>query len=168
MSVNKSAIARAYRDLQRRWLLPILEDVRASLGNSLFQQDNARIHTAKLVISFFEQYAVTLESHSPYSPNLNPIEHAWVFLKRQVHTYCPWIGDYPGGLPKVKKKLAEILPLCWEKIPPKQFEALGKSMPDRVQAVIEAKGWYTRCKFLLYISFFNPLSFYSYVFNVST
>jgi hypothetical protein len=41
-------------------------------------------------------------------------------------------------------RLAEILPLCWENIPPKQFEALWKSMPDRVQAVIDAKGWHTR------------------------
>ena len=96
------------------------------------------------MLSFFEQYNIPLESHPPYSPDLNPIEHAWVLLKRQVHTDYPWIGDYPGGPQKVKKKLAEIFPLCWEKIPPKQFEALWKSMPDHMQAVIEVKGWYTR------------------------
>ena len=141
--MNGSVTARVYRDLLRRWLLPVLEDVRAALGNPLFQQDNARIHTARLMLSF-ERYAIPRESHPPYSPDLNPIEHAWVLLKRQVHIDYPWIGDYPGGPEKVKKKLAEILPLCWEKIPPKQFEALWRSMPDRVQAVIEAKGWYTR------------------------
>ena len=61
-----------------------------------------------------------------------------------MHIDYPWIGDYLGGPQKVKKKLAEILPLYLEKIPPKQFEALWKSMPDRVQVVIKAKGWYTR------------------------
>ena len=44
----------------------------------------------------------------------------------------------------MKARLAEVLPLCWEKIPEKQFETLWKSMPDRVQAVIEAKEWQTR------------------------
>ena len=97
-------------------------------------------YTLQSSCSFFEQYNIPLESHPPYSPVLNPIEHAWVLFKRQVHIDYPWIGDYPGGPREVKKKLAEILPLCREKIPPKQFEALWKSMPDRVQAVIEARG----------------------------
>ena len=44
----------------------------------------------------------------------------------------------------MEARLAEVLPLCWEKILETQFEALWKTMPDRVQAVIEAKGWQTR------------------------
>ena len=44
----------------------------------------------------------------------------------------------------VSTRLAEVLPLCWEKIPETQFETLWKSMPDRVQTVIEVKGWQTR------------------------
>jgi hypothetical protein len=96
------------------------------------------------MLAFFKRYAIPLESHPPYSPDLNPIEHAWVLLKRQLIADYPFIGDYSGAPEKVKAKLAEVLPLCWEKIPQKQFEVLWKSMPDRVQAVIDAKGWYTR------------------------
>jgi len=73
-----------YRDLLRRWLLPVLEDVRAALGNPLFQQDKAKIYTAKLMLSFFERYTVPLESHPAYSPDLNPIEYVWTLLKRQL------------------------------------------------------------------------------------
>jgi transposase len=141
---NGSVTARVYRELLRRWLIPVLEDVQTALGSPLFQQDNARIHTAKIMLAFFKRYAIPLESHPPYSPDLNPIEHAWVLLKRQLIADYPFIGDYPGAPEKVKAKLAEVLPLCWEKIPQKQFEVLWKSMPDRVQAVIDAKGWYTR------------------------
>jgi hypothetical protein len=54
--------------------------------------------------------------------------------------YYPDLINYQGGHDKVKAKLAEVLPLCWEKIPPKQFEALWRSIPSRVQAVIDAKG----------------------------
>ena len=110
------------------------------------------------MLSFFERYDITLESYLPYSPDLNLIEHTWVLLKRQVHIDYPWIGEYPGGPQKVKKKLGEILPRYWEKIPPKQFEALWRPMPDRVQAVIKSNWCYTLL-FLLYISYVLLLSF---------
>ena len=44
----------------------------------------------------------------------------------------------------MKKQLAEIFPLCWEKLPRKQFEVLWISIPDQVEVAIKAKGWYTR------------------------
>ena len=44
----------------------------------------------------------------------------------------------------MKARLAEVLPVCWEKIFETQLETLWKSMPGRVRAVIEAKGWQTR------------------------
>jgi len=139
-----SVNVRMYRDLLRRWLLPVLEDVWSALGNLLFQQDNAKIHTAKLMLSFFECYTVPLESHPAYSPDLNPIEHVRTLLKRQFRVDYPDLINYPGDPDKVKAKLAEVLPLCWERIPPKQFEALWGSMPLWVQTVIDVKGWYTR------------------------
>ena len=67
-----------------------------------------------------------------------------VLLKRQVTEYYPDLADTPEGVDTLKALLAEVLPLCWEKILETQFEALWKTMPDRVQAVIEAKGWQTR------------------------
>ena len=60
------------------------------------------------------------------------------------------------ALRKRRKDLAKILP--------KRFEALWRSMPYRVQAVIEAKGWNSRYKFLLHIMF---SLFHLYVFNIS-
>ena len=93
---------------------------------------------------FFTRYNIDVADHPPYSPDLNPIEHAWVLLKRQVTEDYPDLADTPGGVGTVKARLAEVLPLCWEKIPEMQFETLWKSMPDCVQAIIEAKGWQTR------------------------
>jgi transposase len=127
-----------------KYLLPILRQIDVTLGDPVFQQDNARIHTSNIMQRFFTRYNIDVADHPPYSPDLNPIEHAWVLLKRQVTEDYPDLADTPGGVDTVKARLAEVLPLCWEKIPETQFETLWKSMPDRVQAVIEAKGWQTR------------------------
>jgi len=40
--------------------------------------------------------------------------------------------------------LAEILPKVWEEIPEGYFEAMLNSMPNRIQTVIDGKGWYTK------------------------
>jgi len=110
----------------------------------LFQQDNAPVHKAYNVMDWFERSSIELVEHPPYSPDLNPIEHAWVELKKRLHQQCPRIADTPGGKQAVKKRLAEVLPLIWKTIPAEFFEKLWKSMPDRAAAVLEAKGGYTR------------------------
>jgi len=43
----------------------------------------------------------------------------------------------------VKARLPEVLPEIWENIQEAYFEKLWKSMPNRVAAVLDAKGWYT-------------------------
>jgi transposase len=53
-------------------------------GNWIFQQDNARAHTAKRVTKFFEDQGIVLLKHPTNSPDLNPIETVWSFLKESV------------------------------------------------------------------------------------
>jgi hypothetical protein len=95
-------------------------------------------------MEWFERQNITVESHLPYSPVLNQIEHVWVELKRRLQTMYPNIAETRGGKEPVKKRLREVLPLVWDTIPSEFFEKLGMSMPHRVEAVIEAKGWYTK------------------------
>jgi len=61
-----------------------------------------------------------------------------------LHQQYPRIADTPGGKEAVKNRLTEVLPLVWETISEESFEKLWKSMPDRVAAVLETKGGYTR------------------------
>jgi len=105
----------------------------------LFQQDNTPVPKAYSVMAWFERNCIQIEEHPPYSPDLNPIEHAWVELKKRLHQQYPRIGDTPGGKEAVKKRLAHVLLLVWETIPEELFEKLWKSMPDRVAAVLEAR-----------------------------
>lgn len=56
----------------------------------------------------------------------------------------PNVSKIPSGPKAVKNKLAGILPKVWDEIDPKVLESLWKSISRSVEAVIEAKGWYTK------------------------
>lgn len=133
-----------YRRLLKMLLLPVVDHINRTIGNAKFQQDNAPVHTAKIIKHFLQRHNISVDQHPPYSPDLNPIEHAWVHLKRYLQKKYPDISQTPGGPDAVRARLAAVLPEAWEAIPESVFESLWRSMPDRVAAVIAAKGWYTR------------------------
>ena len=67
------------------------------------------------------------------SPDLNPIEHLWEQLDRQIS----------GRKPTSKHDLFKILKQEWEKINNNEVMKLVDSMPCRCQAAINAKGFPT-------------------------
>jgi hypothetical protein len=138
-----SVTSRVYLSLLEEHLTPVMQDIANSIGDPVFQQDNAPIHKARLVMGWLDEMGFDVEDHPPVSPDLNPIEHAWVELKRRLHQQYPDILNTPGGPERVRERLGEVLPQVWMTIPASFFEKLWTSMPNRVAAVIEAKGWYT-------------------------
>jgi transposase len=134
-----------YRDLLESCLLPVLQRVQDTIGDPVFMQDNARVHTARHVTDWLDENNVQVMDWPPYSPDLNPIEHVWVRLKEGLHKRFPDIANTPGGPDKVRERLSMVLPEIWEKDIEGDFlEKLWESMPQRVAAVIEANGWYTK------------------------
>ena len=57
-----------------------------SLG-MVWQQDNASIHTARLITSWLEDHAVVRLEWPAISPDLNPIEHCWAYLKDYMNKH---------------------------------------------------------------------------------
>jgi transposase len=109
-----------------------------------FMQDNAPIHTARIIKKFFEENGISTIDWPPYSPDLNPIEHAWAKLKEMIYRLDPDIENYQGSIGDLKDRFNELIERAWEALGQECFDKLIESMPRRIQAVIEAKGWYTK------------------------
>lgn len=135
----------AYQEILEMNLPQFVEEVYETLREEpIFMQDNARVHTARFVQQWLDGAEYVLMVWPPYSPDLNPIEHIWREMKIQLQKRHPNIKYTKGGPDTIKAKLAEVLPAIWDSIPEEKFWTLCASMPDRVQAAIKAKGWYTK------------------------
>jgi hypothetical protein len=136
-SKGKGYTSQSYMKALDEGLLPYYQP------NDWFLQDNARIHTSKATKEYLERHGIWTVSYPPYSPDLNPIEHMWWALKRTVHTKHPEL-DTIGESQEDWDRFCEALKEGWLAIPDTLVRQLIHSMPRRLQAVEEARGYQTK------------------------
>lgn len=101
-----------------------------------FQHDGAPCHQTKSVKTWIAKQVFQILGPWPgNSPDLNPIENCWVILKRKV------AERNPTSLSDLRETIKQV----WiTEITPDYCEKLCISMPDRIQAVLEKKGFHTK------------------------
>ncbi len=99
-----------------------------------FQQDNASCHKAQIISEWFLEHdnEFTLLKWPPQSPDLNPIEHIWDVVERQIRI----MDVQPTNL----QQLCDAIMSIWTKISEECFQQLVESMSRRIKAVLKAKG----------------------------
>jgi len=124
-------------------IIPIIQgwlqiEANASHNGLIFMQDNAPGHAAADTRREFALRAIQTISWPPFSPDLNPIETIWCWMK-------DWIEDCYGDEHKPSyDRLRQWVKEAWEAIPEELLQELLASMPARMEAVIQAAGMYTK------------------------
>jgi len=110
----------------------------------LFMQDNAPCHKSAEVLEFLEENHVPVMEWPPQSPDLNPIENLWVALKDRFHRRFIEMFNHPSKSLEARYRYSEVLQEVWYSQRHELVDVLIESMPRRVQAVLEAKGGWTK------------------------
>ncbi len=100
---------------------------------SHFLQDGAPCHRSKIVTEWFQQHpTITLIDWPGNSPDLNPIENCWNWMKHQLQ------DNQFTNIPD----LENAIKILWiQRMEDSEYlKALVESMPRRLQAVIDADG----------------------------
>ena len=102
-------------------------------GQWWFQQDNDPKHKSKLIQNYLKQQGIDCIEWPPYSPDLNPIENIWAYLKKQVEKENATAVE----------ELKEAVVKCWQEIPHSLCTKLVQSIPRRLNAIVQSRGCMT-------------------------
>ncbi len=125
--------ATAYPSIVADHLYPFMTTV-YPLSDGYFQQDNTPCHKAQIISDWFLEHEneFTLLKWPPQSPDLNPVEHLWDVVEREIR-----IMDVK--LTNLQQQRDAIMSIR-TKISEEYFQHLVESMPRRIKAVLKAKG----------------------------
>ena len=125
-----------YRDILEDNVHKVISKFNLDPSHVIFQQDNATIHTTKMLQEWFSRQPFTLLPWLAQSLDLNPIEHLWSILKRRLIRY----KRPPTGLIELWDRVVEV----FYSITLDDCRQLVENMPNRIAAVKAAKGKWTK------------------------
>jgi len=113
-------------------LLPLMDNIPlAHLLSTVFQQDNAKPHTANHSKEFFSKEKILITNWPPLSPDLNIIENVWALMKKKIRE------SEPSSMSMLQKEIQ----LAWNSIvTPTLCSSLYQSLPSRIKKVLNRGG----------------------------
>ncbi len=110
--------------------IKVLEQHMLPSRRRVFQQDNAKPHTADITTAWLRSRRVRVLNWPACSPDLSPIENIWRIIKRKINQ----------RLPRTLQQLEIYIRQEWDQIPTPKLQKLITSMPRRLQTVLKRRG----------------------------
>jgi transposase len=107
--------------------LALLRKHHPDTGQLYLLLDNARYNYTQAVAEAARLHQISLDYLPPYSPNLNPIERLWKFVRkhffkdkyrRTFADFCAQLKDFFANLDPYRQQLASLITDSFELIPP--------------------------------------------------
>lgn len=127
--------AGTYCNILNNVMVPSVEAIFGD-QNYIFQQDNAPIHTARIVKDYFRQNNIQVLPWPSKSPDLNPLENVWGEMTKFMYKH-----DFH---PRNEEELRQGINAAWDNITQEYTRSLVLSMPRRLQKVNENNGAMTK------------------------
>lgn len=142
-SPTKGVTGEVYKKLLEQELIPACRQLIANSPLAspsrphptwIFQQDNAKAHTCKVVKEWLQQQDFEVMPWPSKSPDLSWIENLWAYVANALR-------KRQGVTPR---NFREALMDEWEAVPPRVLASLHNSIPRRLQACIANNGGATK------------------------
>ena len=119
-----------YRECLEEKMIPRFK----AQGLTHFLQDSAPCHKAKSVMNFLRDEEIPLIDWPGNSPDLNPIENCWNWMKDQIKDFkCT----------SRQNLINEIIRIWCLLVTPEYCATLARSMPNHIQECLDNNGWHT-------------------------
>ncbi len=110
--------------------IKVLEQHMLPSRRCVFQQDNAKPHTAAITTAWLHSRRVRVLNWPACSPDLSPIENIWHIIKLKIRQRQPI----------TLQQLETYIRQEWDQIPTPKLQKLITSMPRRLQTVLKKRG----------------------------
>jgi hypothetical protein len=126
-----------YLEVLKNQLIPEIEWARGNIvGDWKLMQDNCPAHRARRVTEYLRENNIEFIEWPPYSPDLNPIENLWNWMKHKLAT------EYPPC--ETNDELVAAFLKIWDSITPDMCKAYCDDYEKRLEAVKRARGYGTK------------------------
>jgi transposase len=127
-------------EIREPHLVPFIESFDDSPDHLLLAADGAPWHKGVKNRKLREECGYGILPWPPNSPDLNPIENAWLILKSHLRRRWADSEQRPHSAEELFVEACEE----WEKIPQQTIDKWIEGMPRRMKAVLDANGGHTK------------------------